>query len=60
MKLKKWLKENGLTCYAFARKHKVSPSGVWKIANGYQRPNWESMLWIHTATGKEVTPNDFL
>lgn len=60
MKLEKWLKDNGMTCQSFAEKRGASRSGVWKIASGFQRPNWPTMLWIYKETGKRVTPNDFL
>ena len=61
MKLADWLKANGVTRSAFARRIGVTPGAVTQMCNGPQA--WLSRDTAETIlreTGGGVTPNDFL
>jgi len=66
MKLQKYLEENSLSSYAFARimtektgRH-FDQSVVWRWAAEQQRPDWTSIPYITFATDGNVTAMDFV
>lgn len=58
-KMKKFLKNEGLTIAAFARLIGVSPVSVSRYLSGDRFPDQKTMQSIYEATNGEVTPNDF-
>ena len=54
MKLKEWIKEEGLSCSAAARKigiQNINPAtNVWRYCNGQRIPRPKEMIKIYKAT----------
>ena len=63
MKLKEWIKEEGLSCSEAARRFgimNINPAtNVWSYCNGQRIPRPKEMIKIYKATNKKVQPNDF-
>jgi transcriptional regulator with XRE-family HTH domain len=60
MKLADYLKTNKITLEAFAKQVGRDTSTISRLARELNRPDWDTMQAIVTATGGEVQPNDFL
>lgn len=59
MTLQEFLKSNDLSYADFARSISTSAPAVRRYALNLRTPKPDIMSRIHTATGGEVTPNDF-
>lgn len=59
-KLREWREANGITLAALSKTTRLQQSAISMIENGKSRPNWDSMLALYKATGRAITPNDFL
>lgn len=59
MRLAEFLKAHDLTATAFAERIGRSTATVSRLARGIQRPDWSTIEAIDTATGGQVTANDF-
>jgi transcriptional regulator with XRE-family HTH domain len=60
MKLREWLKKNGITQDQFAADNGIGQSTLSMLCTGARRPSLKMMGRIAAATRGEVTPNDFL
>lgn len=59
MKLRNWMKKNGVRQDAFAEEIGVTQSALSKLCCGSRTPLAETMRRIAIATKGEVMPNDF-
>ena len=59
MRLADYLRREGLTASAFARRIGRSEATVSRILRGINRPDWSTLEAIRKATDGAVTPNDF-
>ncbi len=60
MKLTQYFQLTKTTAGDLAQKIGVSPSTIWRLANGETQPTWRKAKAIAEATGGAVMPNDFL
>jgi DNA-binding transcriptional regulator YdaS (Cro superfamily) len=60
MDLASYLQREQISPPTFAAKLGVAPSTVWHWLNGTKFPGRDNLAAIRSATGGDVTPNDFL
>ena len=60
MKLRDWMKKNGVKQDQFAVETGIGQSTLSQFCTGARRPSLKMMGRIREATKGEVTPNDFL
>lgn len=59
MKLKTYLKKEGLTLREFAKKIGVTHAAIWKYSQGTRTPSLKNLKIIEKVTKGKVTYRDF-
>ncbi len=60
MRLADYMEKHGLSDDDLAGPFKVTRATVSRLRRGKMVPSFDLVVRIHEATGKKVTPNDFL